>query len=103
MPRTRSLQEFGCEFPEQVLRREAAKNESRPSFGMAEVVESRWQIQIAHESTGSGARKIRKRDSILSGIRFVDKSKSQRMKGSDEWILAGRWPVSEIFMQNSAG
>jgi hypothetical protein len=66
---------------------------------MAEVVESRGQVQIASESTGSRPNEIRHSDPVVPGIRFVDESKGQRVKTSDEWIPAGRWPVTEIFMQ----
>src|ERR1700678_1474843 len=75
-------QQFGCELAHQVLCREAAKSDCDASFGMAEVVESRRQIQVAHKSTGSRPYKIRKRNSVVPGIRFVDESECQRVKGS---------------------
>jgi hypothetical protein len=71
----RSSPQIGCELPKQVLCREAAKGDRNASFGMAEIVESRGQIQIAYESTGSCPYEIRKRNSVVAGIRFVDERK----------------------------
>jgi hypothetical protein len=85
----RSLQEVGYELAQQVLCCETAESECGASFGMAEIVESRGQIQIANESTGSRSCEIRKSDSVVPGIRFVDESKCQRVKASEQWILAG--------------
>jgi hypothetical protein len=45
--------------------------------GMAEIVESRRQIQIANESTGSRPYEIRHSDSVVPGIRFVDAAHKQ--------------------------
>jgi hypothetical protein len=101
VPLVCSFQQFGCEFAKQVLYREAGKSDCNASLGMAEIVESSGQIQIAHESTGSRPYEIRKRDSVVRGIRFVHESKCQRVKASHEWILAGGWPVTEIFMKKS--
>ena len=46
--------------------------------GMAEIVESRRQIQIANESTGSRPYEIRHSDSVVPGIRFVDAAHTAR-------------------------
>ena len=88
MQLVRGFQQVGYELAQQVLRRETTESKCRASFGVAEIVESRGQIQIANESTGSGADKIRESDSVVPGIGFVDESKCQRVEASDEWILA---------------
>ena len=89
VPLARGLQKFGCELAQQVLSCEAAKSDCSASLGMAEIVETRGQVQIAHESTCSRPNKIRKCNSVVLGIRFVDESECQRVKTSREWILAG--------------
>ena len=89
MQLVRRIQQVGYELAQQVLRRQAAKSECSASFGVAEIVESRGQIQIADESAGSRSYEIRYRNPVVPGIRFVDESKSQRVKAAHEWILAG--------------
>ena len=84
-----SFQQVGYELAQQVLRRETTKSKCGASFGMAEIVESRRQIQIANESTGSRPYEIRHRHSVVPGVRLVDESKCQRVKAADQWILAG--------------
>ena len=102
MPSLRRFQQFGSELTKQVLRREAAKSECHARVGMAEIVESRRHIKIAHESAGSRPGKVCERNSVVPGIRFVDESEGHRVKASRQWIFAGGWPVAEIFMQDGA-
>ena len=70
MPSLRRFQQFRSELAKQVLGREAAKSECSASFGMAEIVESRGQIQIADKSTGSCPYEIRYCKSVGSGISY---------------------------------
>ena len=82
------VQQVGYELAQEVLCREAAKRESSTGFGVAKIVESRGQVQIANESAGSRPNEIRHSDPVVPGIRFVDESKSQRVKASDQGIPA---------------
>ena len=58
IPLVRNFQQFRRELAQQVLYRERAESDCNSSFGMAEIVESRRQIQIAYESTGAGPYEI---------------------------------------------
>ena len=79
MPPCVAFSSVGYELAQQILCREAAKSECSASFGMAEIVESRRQIKIANESTGSRPDEVRKSDPVVTGIRFVDERKCYRV------------------------